>query len=432
MVWDFRNNVDAGDTITMGSGNIGTSNNEIDYGIRRGNIRVDYNANVLGNKFILKYNGQVVDETVGLVAGAGSLNFLKTLESPNTLELVVETGVGADDGWSAVTSATTLTSFLIDLNDDKLATVCARVPATTYYHNGVAALPTIGNRIFQASSGEGAYDGNNSLHKIGAGDDYVAVNDDGIVISEGDCGACTEVAVPVISTPNFTMSQGDNVELKLTVSNNPTEFAVVSSCNSYTLDGGSDGAVFSSVDCDTGDTITTTVSIGNIAEVCASALPTVTSGTGTVTLIGVCGQEVMPPGLVFDSLTGIISGVAILSGVHTVTFTATNCFGTSVNTAIVLTVAIPTEKKRFNMDEGNPQTTSVLACGITPSYSILYHDGKNDYPVVNDFVSEYCSCELQAYNGGYLWYVTDELTGGKNNVIRIDSVGQVVEKVVCP
>ena len=430
MVWDYRNNVDAGDTITMPTGNTGDSTTVINYGTRRGRVSIAYNANVLANTFTLKYNGQVVDETV-LVAGAGTLTFLKSLETPSQLELIVGTG-GADDGWSAVTAATTLTSFLIDINNDTLATVCARVPATTYYHDGAVAFPTIGDRIFQTSSGEGPYDGGNALHKIGAGNDYVGVNNGGVVITEGDCAACAEVAIPVISTANFTITQGDDIALILTTTLNPTEFAIISTCNSYTLAGGTDGAVFSSVDCETGDTITTIASAASEQIICASALPTVTSGTGTVTLVGVCEDFALPPGLTFNTFTGTIGGTAEKTGVYTVTFTATNCFGTSINTNVIITVAMPTENPRFNMDTANPSASSALACAAIPTYGIMYHDGENTYPVVNDFIYDYCGCELQAYNGGYLWYLTDELTGVKNNVIRVDSIGQVVEKVVCP
>jgi len=84
------------------------------------------------------------------------------------------------------------------------------------------------------------------------------------------------------------------------------------------------------------------------------------------------------------------------------------------------------------MDSASPETTSGLACAITPAYSIFYHSGQKEYPEVNDFIYHFCECEQRIFNGGYLWYVTDELTGVKNNVIRIDSVGQVVEKIVCP
>ena len=81
-----------------------------------------------------------------------------------------------------MTSATTLTSFLIDTNNDDLSTVCARVPGTTHYHDGAAALPVIGDRIFTTAAGEVAYDGGSYLHKIGASDDYAGVNEDGTVI----------------------------------------------------------------------------------------------------------------------------------------------------------------------------------------------------------------------------------------------------------
>jgi len=141
---------------------------------------------------------------------------------------------------------------------------------------------------------------------------------------------------------------------------------------------------------------------------------------------------VLPPGISLDKLNGILTGTTNTPGIYSFRITATNCFGTSALSTISITINPNTTNRRFNMDSSNPETTSGLACAVTPSYSIFYHDGQKEYPEVNDFIYNFCECEQRIFNGGYLWYVTDELTGGKNNVIRIDSVGQVVEKVVCP
>jgi hypothetical protein len=306
------------------------------------------------------------------------------------------------------------------------------VPGTTYYHDGAVALPVIGDRIFTTATGEVAYDGGSYLHKIGASDDYAGVNEDGTVIVSGDCAACAEVAIPVISTPSFTAFAGDAIDLTLAVTNNPTSWAIVTTCNTYDLNGGVDGAIFTTTDCSTAASVTTVVAKNSFTRMCTTSGPVVASGTGTSTLIGTCDDNVMPPGLSLNKLTGVISGTTRITGVYAVTFTATNCFGTSVNTAITFTIVPATENKRFNMDTANPTATSVLACAVTPAYGIMYHNGEADYPVVNDYVFEICDCELKPYNGGYLWYVTDELTVGKNNVLRIDSTGQVVDKATCP
>ena len=146
------------------------------------------------------------------------------------------------------------------------------------------------------------------------------------------------------------------------------------------------------------------------------------SGTGTSSLTGTCDEESFPPGISLDKVNGIFNGTATTSGIYTVRITATNCFGTSVINNIVFTVN----------PSSNPETTSTLACGVTPSYTAMYHSGEGEYPVVNDFIYEMCDCSLKLYKGGYLWFITDQLTGIKNNVIRVDDTGQVVEKVVCP
>ena len=91
-----------------------------------------------------------------------------------------------------------------------------------------------------------------------------------------------------------------------------------------------------------------------------------------------------------------------------------------------------TVTKRYNMDISNPQTTSTLACAVTPSYAQMYYIGEKEYPEVNDFIFENIGINFTRFKGGYKYYITDELTGGKNNILRIDDIGQVVEKVVCP
>jgi len=159
------------------------------------------------------------------------------------------------------------------------------------------------------------------------------------------------------------------------------------------------------------------------------------SGTGTSTAGETRDEQVLPPGISLDKLNGIFNGAANVTGIYTFDITARNCFGISVNTSITITVNPPTENKRFNMDQGNPKRSSSNACSIVApyaAYSIFYHGGEDEYPEINDFVFEYCNCQLRPFNGGYLWYVTDETSGGKNYVIRIDSTGQVVDKTLCP
>jgi len=431
LIYDYRNNDLFGatptSTILTSNGLItGDVNSIIDYEGRSGNITLTLLPGV-SNRMVVKWNDQIVGDT-GSVAVSTPISFLKNELLPGSLDVLVEGG-GA---FRVQGGPPILTSFLIDLTDDDITTVCPRVPASTRYHSGAAALPVVGDIIFNEPSGATRYNGNNAFHKVGAADDYVVVNGEGTVIVTGDCAACAEVAVPVINQPAITLNVGDAIDLKIPVSNNPISFAVSTTCSTYQLNGGADGALFTTTDCTTGATIETTVTRNSFQEICTTTVPVLVSGTGTSSLVGTCDDEVFPPGITLDKLNGIINGTANTPGIYTFRITATNCFGTSALSTLSFTINPNTTNKRFNMDSSNPETTSGLACAVTPSYSIFYHNGQKEYPEVNDFIFNFCECEQRIFNGGYLWYVTDELTGVKNNVIRIDSVGQVVEKTTCP
>ena len=426
LIYDYRNNITPPATLTSSASIAGTVNSIADYTNRRGNVNVRCTPSGT-NTFYVKWNDRIVGQAIDIV-GVTDITFFKNELLPGNIEIIASGG-GA---FTAQASASTLQSFLIDLTDDDITTVCPRVPASTRYHSGSAALPVVGDVIYDELSGLTAYDGNNSLHKVGAADDYVIVNKEGLVIGVGDCAACSEVAVPVINQPAITLTVGENITLEIPTSNNPISFAVSTTCNTYQINGGTDGAQFTYTDCTTSNTESITIESYSSSRVCTTTVPVVVSGTGTSSLIGTCDEQVLPPGITIDKNSGILNGTAIIAGIYSFRITATNCFGTSALSTISITINPNTTNRRFNMDSSNPETTSGLACAVTPSYSIFYHDGQKEYPEVNDFIYNFCECEQRIFNGGYLWYVTDELTGGKNNVIRIDSVGQVVEKVVCP
>ena len=432
LLYDYRNNITAaGSTVSMASGvtNGTTTNMKIDFTVNAGNVRLDYDANSTANTFILKQNNIEIFNS-GSVTGAGMITFLKTSNTSNVYDLqVLSTGV--DDGWSIVPNLPTLTSFSIDNTGTTLANVCANTASNTKYHNGSAALPIVGDVVYENPTGTSLFDGGDNFHKVST-NDYALVNSSGIVTIFGNCTTCSETAIPVINTTSLTITQGDNINLQLDVTNNPEDFNIISSCNSYSLLGGTKGAVFTITDCDSGSSLNVTVASERSSTICSSSSPVLVSGTGTFASLGVCGIEALPNGISLDSSTGALSGSINLTGIYTFNITATNCFGTSANTAITLTVNPDTILRRYNMDISNPSNTSTLACAVTPSYAQMYHNGAKDYPEVNDFIYTFVETKQVIYNGGYKYYITDELTGGKNNILRIDSVGQVVEKVVCP
>ena len=429
LIYDYRNNITPPATLTSSASIAGTVNSIADYTNRRGNVNVRCTPSGT-NTFYVKWNDRIVGQAIDIV-GVTDITFFKNELLPGNIEIIASGG-GA---FTAQAAASTLQSFAIDTTDDTLTSVCASTTSpNTRYHSGAAALPVVGDIIYNELSGLTAYDGNNAFHRIGPAPttNYAVVNDEGVVLTVGSCSSCTEVAVPVITQPDIELTVGDAIDLKIPVSNNPISFAVSTTCNTYQINGGTDGAVFTTTDCTTGATITTTVVRNSFQEICTTTAPVVVSGTGTSSVAGTCDDQVLPPGISLDKLNGILTGTTNTPGIYSFRITATNCFGTSALSTISITINPNTTNRRFNMDSSNPETTSGLACAVTPSYSIFYHDGQKEYPEVNDFIYNFCECEQRIFNGGYLWYITDELTVGKNNVIRIDSVGQVVEKTTCP
>ena len=429
LIYDYRNNITAPATLTSSASISGTVNSIVDYTNRRGNVTIRCTPSGV-NTFYVKWNNRIVGQAIN-IAVLTDITFFKNELLPGEVEVIAEGG-GA---FTAQAAASTLASFAIDTTDDTLTSVCAATTSPdTRYHSGAPGLPAVGDVVYNELSGLNAYDGNNAFHRIGPAPttDYALINDEGGVLTIGSCSSCAEVAVPVINQPNITLTVGDSIDLKIPVSNNPISFTVSTTCNTYQLNGGTDGAIFTTTDCTTGATVTTTVVSNSFQEICTTTAPVLVSGTGTSSLTGTCDEESFPPGISLDKVNGIFNGTATTSGIYTVRITATNCFGTSVINNIVFTVNPSVTEKRFNMDTSNPETTSTLACGVTPSYTAMYHSGEGEYPVVNDFIYEMCDCNLKLYKGGYLWFITDQLTGIKNNVIRVDDTGQVVEKVVCP
>ncbi len=434
LFYDYQSQLTAnGNTaiVPAGSSNGATINVKINFSNRIGRATIGYDANTTSKTFILKLNDVELFNS-GSVTGAGTISFLKgTRGSSNSIyDLQVLTGA-SDDGWEITPNATTLTSFLIENTGTTLASVCSDTAADTAYHTGINALPEVGDNIYTNTSGTIAFDGNDQYFKIST-NNYALITATGLVVDTGDCSPCSETAVPVISSTSFTFEPNQRIGFDLITTNNPEYYSLVSACNNYLLTSGDSGSTFTVVDCTTGITKSVTVMSGSSLEICSSSTPVLVSGNGTTTSKGVCSDEILPPGILFNEDTGSFSGNSSIPGTYSVVVTATNCFGTSVNTTINLIINPVITLIRYNMDISNPQVTSTLACGVTPSYAQMYHSGKGTYPALNDFIYTFVNGRQVAYNGGYKYYITDELTGGKNNIIRIDGVGQVVEKTVCP
>jgi hypothetical protein len=80
----------------------------------------------------------------------------------------------------------------------------------------------------------------------------------------------------------------------------------------------------------------------------------------------------------------------------------------------------------FNIDVTNTQTSSSSACSlVTPSYSVLYHNGLLAYPVIRDVIFR---DELATilFNGNGLWYSTT-----LGIAVKIDVDGTVLDTFQC-
>jgi len=426
LIWDYTNKVSTGGAIGQNAGSEGSVYATIDYGTAIGKSTIQYNGVATPNRFRVKYGNTTVIDT-GFVAGIGTFDLIKNSSDITKACLIVDTS-GVDDGWTIQVGPISLTSFLLDLNNDDITTVCPRVPATTKYHNGSAALPIAGDTIYDGADGVTKYNGSTAYHKMGAGDDYAFVDNNGLVISVGSCAACAETAVPVLTIPDFIFNQNERVDIKLQATNNPVQWSLVSSCQSYMLKGNSSGGVFRVSACNGSGTQEIQVRVNIETPICSSTAPVVISGSSaTFTNLGVCASEILPPGLTLNSREGRLTGTATTEGTYIIDVNASNCFGTSVTIAFIITVAPSTEYRRFNLDVSNPKSNPSDVCAILPSYAVYYHSGSGAYPVIDDVVY-YLSdtSRYLPYNGGYLWFLMDN-----NTAIKINSLGVVIDESIC-
>ena len=477
MLWDYTDSIDAGTTGTS-SMEPRTYNVNLNYGANVGKASFAYDANNTPNRFVLKYNNVIISDTgyvglnsaanynaliaagiptseISLVSpydgtvnnGIGTIEFSKYSSSITTAELTVYAPLATEDGWSGGVTAATLTSFTIfNTGRDTSALACSDTAATTYYHNGVAADPVAGDTIYTDSAGATLLAGGNLYYALGTGvsNTWVYVDNNGVVLENGSC-ACAEVAIPVIDTTTIELTEGMFINYGIQVTNNPTSWSIISGCNNYTLYGGSEGAVFSGTHCKVAEAKVVTVGARNTVHSCFSgATVSQLSGSSdaTFSISGVCMDELLPEGLSFEN--GVITGTPMESGEYSLTMTATNCFGTSVETTLTISVD-PEGLFKFKMDANQPEATTTAACALTGVYDFFFHNGDFAYPILNDRVftitdsfADLRSLEdpvvieastghvYVAFNGQSKWYLMDN-----NTVIKIARDGRVIDTYEC-
>jgi hypothetical protein len=432
LIWDYTDNLDLG-LITYGGKNTERIVN-IDYSANRGIAGIDYSTLTRPVRFQLQWNNVIVGDSgyVGLNSLANYNALIAAGVDPDDINLsfpynsLVNNGTGQlrfnkfstlaeayllisaprdTNSLGATRVDPVLTDFFIDPTNGDITNICAQVPSAKYFHDGSGALPTIGGRIYTVSSGATLFNGGNAYHQINISGSsiglYVAIDENGVVYAEGSC-ICGEVAVPVIGQVDLALVRNQAVNVQFEATNNPTSWSVTSTCDEYLLFGGTTGTVFNMTDCTYG-VQDVTVSINESRVVCSSSLPTVVGGDGTVTLNGPCLSSILPNGLSFDLNTGILSGTVVDTCEFSMELTATNCFGTSAPETVNITVMADNKFKPFLIDIENFGVDGASACLVSPLYSVLYHNGAGDIPVVGDYIYR-DAFSTQPLMGGDMWY----------------------------
>lgn len=453
LLWDYRNIVACGSTASY-SGTALTSNTTVTMGSANGNVTFNYDAQSTPDRFVITLNGAIVADSgyVGLntlanynaliAAGVsasdikltspydgtvnnstGTLKFTKTQTGDPTLTVYSPL---SSNGWSVATACVGLNTVTIDTTNGTLSNVCSQTPATTKYHNSPSSTPTVGCVVYNNSTGTTVYDGGNAYHKFGTS--YAFITSAGVITEIGSC-VCSETFSPIVTMSDIEIGIGSNVSIKVSATNNPTSYSLVTTCTNFTLYGGSDGAVFYGANCETGYYETFPVSAYSTATKCFTA-GTVTklSGSADATLeaTAACGETSLPSGLVFDSTSGFLSGLVTGQGQYKATFNATNCFGTGPNTTInISAVQLDAPATAFEINTSS-QATAAAACALTPEVWVtLYHNGYYTYPILGDTVYIQ-SRGGNAFDGNNLWYVINN-----NQAIQISDDGVVTAVFNC-
>ena len=430
LIVDYRNNVDMGSGVTSVPAPLVSAPESIRLNNtgQIGNYTITYSSDSTDIRFVVENaNGAVVADS-GYVSTPSSetFNISKTQSGQDVIKVYNRDYVGNPVYDLSVNTIALTFASISDTGYGTVDEACASTSTQGIYHNGANALPTPGNTIYSDAAGSTLFVGNNQYYK--AGTNALQINNIGVVIGSTSC-ICGESSAPVVLQSSINIVQNQDVELTIQATNNPFSFASAGNCREFTLFGGSGGAVFAGQDCKTGLEKQVFVSTNETINMCFflnSVYKVAGSEDAVFEDIGGCTETALPEGLVFEPLTGILSGSPTQAGNFTFTVTATNCVGTSAAVSFDITVQPDVEpNKAFFIDNVNSQTSAESACLVSPTYSTLYHDGILSYPVIRDIVFQDES-GLNRIDGNNLWYRMD------NGVsIKIDNEGIIQDTFLC-
>ena len=430
LIADYRNNINMGTAITAIPAPLVAEPESIRLNNTNqiGNYTITYSSDSSDIRFVVEnVNGAVIADSGYVNApSSATFNISKTLLGQDVVKVYNRDYVGNHVYGFSVGTISLTSASIGSVGFDTVAGACASSTTQTIYHNGASATPIAGNIIYTTSTGATVFAGNNKYYKVGT--NALQINNLGLVISSTSC-ICGEAAVPTVTQASINIVQNQEVSLTIQATNNPFSFAAAGNCREFSLFGGSGGAVFSGQDCKTGLTKQVFVSTNETITMCFfinSVFKFAGATNATFTDVGGCVDTALPEGLIFETLTGTLSGTPTQSGNFKFTVTATNCVGTSPAVTFEITVQPDVEpNKAFFVDTASPQATSGAACSLTPAYSTLYHDGILSYPVIRDIIFQDES-GLNRIAGGNLWRIMD------NGVaIKVDNEGIVQDTFLC-
>jgi hypothetical protein len=416
MIWDYRNILNCGETGTY-AGTDGQVSLVFEVGQDRGLIDVSYTVN----------SGDIVADS-GVVSTSGTISFIKRSSSPTTATLIItnENIGGGTIDFDASMACPVLTPIEIDPTNGDSSNVCSQTSYSTYYADSSSGAVELGARIYSDALGTTPFDGANAYHRVGpSGNDYSVIDNDGFVVAFNSC-TCSEVATPTITQSDVVFAPNQEIFVQLEATNNPIEWDLSSSCVRYALNGGTSGGVFSGIDCKTGLPKTISVNALETIYACSSAVFVKNIGSdASSSSDGVCVEEVLPPGVTIDSISGTIYGTSESIGTFEVTVNATNCFGTSANeTFFILVQDEQVALTPFGLDSTG-YATSALSCGVVASINIRYHSGEYTFPVIDDYVYADQN-KVAPIDGSNSWY---QMNNGQT--IQIDANGKVTNIENC-
>lgn len=432
LLWDYV------DTLSGASANyVGDESDKIitvDFGANVGIASVDYSVDTASDtQFVLKYNNAIVGDTGLINSTSGSLVFNKFSSDITTAELYTYSPSAGND-WTVSRTLPSLTSFYIYApNDGTESTVKDQIADTQMWHDGSGSVPTASNNIFTDANGLVRFDGGSAYHLVSptimvsppiSGLTWVLVNEFGQSIRSGDVDYGPVVA-PTITQGEVAIVRGEDVNIFFQADTHVDIWNVITDMVDYELTGSDTGTIFTYTDKYT-NTVRVTVNINDTITIASSTAPVIVLGNGGYSNLGASVSSVLPAGLDFDINTGRLYGSVTDGYIFPIELTADNAIGVSAAVVVNIVIISSDSLTPFAIDIENVSGDAPTSCALTGVYSLLYHNGNDSLPAVNDiiFIDPRGTNPLM---GGNVWYNIETNV----YVVKVTESGTVSESSDC-